>query len=113
MRLCINSVSLLFISSLQVLEGGNESALQPFLLRAEQAQLHLPSFIGEVTQPSYNSVALLWIHFTVRCSIRVDVIQNTKNNFLLLSTVFHSIWFLQRGKERQVFFSRVAEWDLG
>ena len=43
---------LLFICSLQVLEGCNEVSLEPSLLQAKQAQFPQPFFIGEVLQPS-------------------------------------------------------------
>jgi len=43
---------LLFIHSLQVLEGHNEVSLEPSLFQAKQAQFPQPFFIGEVLQPS-------------------------------------------------------------
>ena len=46
------SIPLLFVSSLQVLEGCNEVSLEPSLLQDEQAQIPQPVFIGEVFQPS-------------------------------------------------------------
>ncbi|SGA26460.1 Uncharacterised protein [Chlamydia abortus] len=42
----------LFIRSLQVLEGHSEVPPEPSLLRAQQAQFPQPFFIGEVLQPS-------------------------------------------------------------
>ena len=43
---------LLFIHSLQVLEGHNEVSLEPSLLQATQAQFPQPFLLGEVLQPS-------------------------------------------------------------
>ena len=43
---------LLFICSLQVLEGHSEVSLEPSLLQAKQALFPQPFFIGEVLQPS-------------------------------------------------------------
>ena len=48
------SFSLLFICSLQVLEGHNEVSLEPSLLQTKQAQFPQPFFIGEVLQPSHH-----------------------------------------------------------
>jgi len=44
-RPCKKSLSLLFTSSLQVLEGSNEVSLEPSLLRAEHPQLPQPLFV--------------------------------------------------------------------
>jgi len=43
---------LLFIRSLQVLEGHNEVSPEPSLLQAKQAQFPQPFLTGEVLQPS-------------------------------------------------------------
>lgn len=45
-------IFLLFIISLQVLEGLNEVSLERSLLQAEHPQLHQPVFAGEALQPS-------------------------------------------------------------
>jgi len=40
-----------FVGSLLVLEGGNETTPPPSLLQAETAQRPQPGFVGEVLQP--------------------------------------------------------------
>ena len=49
--LCKKSVSLLRVSSLQVLEGSNEVSPEPSLLQAKLGQVHQPVLTGEVFQP--------------------------------------------------------------
>ena len=49
---CKQPFPLLFIHSLQVLEGHNEVSLEPSLLQAKESQFPQPFFIGEVLQPS-------------------------------------------------------------
>jgi len=57
---CKKSVSLLLISSLQVLGSRNEISPEPSLLQAEQNQLPQPFLIGEVLQPPEHRHGLLW-----------------------------------------------------
>ena len=47
----VETVFILLISSILVLEGGNEVSLEPCFGQSKQAQLPQPFFIGEVLQP--------------------------------------------------------------
>ena len=51
--LSLKPFPLLFICSLQVLEGHNEVSLDPSLLQAKQAQFPQHFFIDEMLQPSW------------------------------------------------------------
>lgn len=59
---CKKSVSILFVSPLQLLEGRNEVSLEPCLLQAAQAQFLQSVFVGEVLQPSEHLCELIWTH---------------------------------------------------
>ena len=64
-------VSLLFISSPQILEGCNQVSPEPSLLQAKQTQLPQPVFIGEVLQHSDHLHILLWTH--INCSRQTSI----------------------------------------
>jgi len=70
---------LLFIRSLQVLEGRNEVSPEPSLLQAKQAQFPQPFLIGEVPQPSDGMRIDLFVFLS-----RWSVCNPAVNSILLL-----------------------------